>query len=118
MSTLEVPRSVWMLRALLRARFHFAGSASLTWITTRLRCAAPCGVWALAAPAHKHSVDARSAAANKSEYLTTMFSPDVGSRRHVSADAPKRPIIGVLAAFCAALVTSGGARLRYARADR
>src|SRR2546427_9698219 len=42
MSTFVAPRSAWMLRALLSARFHLAWSPSLTWITTLLRCAAGC----------------------------------------------------------------------------
>src|SRR5205809_6910336 len=42
MSTFAAPRSAWMLRALLSARFHLAWSPSLTWITTLLRCAAGC----------------------------------------------------------------------------
>ena len=53
-----------MLRALLRARFHFAGSASLTWMTTRFFCAAPGWPCALAAPALKHNAEASNAAAS------------------------------------------------------
>jgi hypothetical protein len=53
-----------------------AGSASLTWMTTRLLCAAPGWPCAPATPAFKHHAEVSRTAAIKPECLAIMFSPE------------------------------------------
>src|SRR5882672_8607158 len=80
-----------MLRALLSARFHLAGSPSLTWITTLLRCAAGCACACSPLPARRKI--AATAASPLHQIFPIMKPPLPARRDSAPADA------GALCAF-------------------